>query len=271
MKQLLLLAALTVSSAQAVLAENLVVSEELDKVINKTLKIKETGNNLHYFNSDNGMIGVAVTSRVGKRFIVYVEPDGSFLYAGQSIDLKSGTSQTKKDMDTLPKASLNNIIGEMKSLNLITIGDKSAIDEVFVIADPGCGYCHRTYRSFKPFVDQGLLKVHWVMVDTLGPSSTNAVQGMLGENDLEKRADALHAKMNRMPYNPNGLIMSQGKDKLETNKNFYNSIGGGGVPIVVTNIADDQQLITGAPRPGDIAKLAKLLGLKKLQASNTGN
>ena len=62
--------------------------------------------------------------------------------------------------------------------------------EVYVFADPNCIFCHKFWQQTRDWVAEGKVRLHWVMVGFLKPSSLGLSAAIMNAED---RAGALQA------------------------------------------------------------------------------
>ncbi|WP_227715198.1 thiol:disulfide interchange protein DsbG [Marinobacter sp. 1-3A] len=76
-----------------------------------------------------------------------------------------------------------------RDTHLVSEGEKGA-PEIYVFADPNCILCNKLWKLTRGWVEQGKVRLHWVMVGYLKPSSLGFSAAIMSAND---RAGALQA------------------------------------------------------------------------------
>ena len=76
-----------------------------------------------------------------------------------------------------------------RDTHLVSEGGKNA-PEIYVFADPNCIFCHKFWQQTRDWVAQGKVRLHWVMVGFLKPSSLGFSAAIMNAED---RAGALQA------------------------------------------------------------------------------
>ena len=139
---------------------------------------------LHAFNAPSGLIGIAFTVGPGKNGIIYVSPDGAYVFRGIIIG-SDGSNITKQEATQFlpkPPTAAENFAALGKAHTFLW-GKPSAKKELWIVFDPNCIYCHKTFDSLKQYVDDGTLKVHIIQVGFLKPSSLGKAAAILSAKD----------------------------------------------------------------------------------------
>ncbi len=180
----------------------------------------------------DGMTGYLV-KHGGYQTVVYSE-DGYLmlgpLYGPQGHNLSSKYAQKYK-----PKPNVGEVIQSLDAGRMVTEGPKNT-PRLYVFADPNCIYCHKLYERTKPLVKAGNLRVHWIMVGVLGPSSVGRAATILAADDPAAALARNEAKFKTAqeqggvpPSKPNPMQ----QDVLEQNRQAMFSLGSQGTPTVV--------------------------------------
>ncbi len=116
-------------------------------------------------------------------------------------------------------------------------GNPNAPHQIYVVAEPNCSACHYFYNSVKPFVAQGQLKIRWIMVAFMKPSSLGKAAAILmSENPaaaLEENESAFNNMMEIGGINAIPSIPSDIQGRLNANLNFMKTFGLHVTPIVL--------------------------------------
>jgi thiol:disulfide interchange protein DsbG len=139
---------------------------------------------LQAFKAPAGLIGVAFTEGPGQNGIIYVAPDGAYVFSG-NIVAADGSDVTKAEADQFlpkPPTAADNF-AVLDKTHTYLWGQAGAKKEVWIVFDPNCIYCHKTFDSMKQYVADGTLKVHIIQVGFLKPSSLGKAAAILAAKD----------------------------------------------------------------------------------------
>ncbi|WP_058535385.1 thioredoxin fold domain-containing protein [Legionella saoudiensis] len=67
----------------------------------------------------------------------------------------------------------------VRSLASFVQGNPSAPKTIYVFGEPNCSICHEFYESMQPYVINGQVSIHWILVSFLQPSSQGKVWSIL--------------------------------------------------------------------------------------------
>lgn len=154
------------------------ITRTLDRLTNGQIKILRT------FDAPAGLVGVAVSQGKGHNGIFYMTPDGSYILQGEIVK-SDGTNVTRADADKyLPKppGAAENFATLDKTHDFLW-GKESARKQIWILFDPNCIYCHKTYEALKPEVEKGTVKVHIIMAGFLKASSLGKAAAILSARD----------------------------------------------------------------------------------------
>jgi thiol:disulfide interchange protein DsbG len=178
-------AAVTSAPAKAV-AVPAAVAAAVQKISNGQAVIK------HAFAAPIGLIGMAVNLGGGRNMILYSTPDGKYMVMG-GIFGPNGENYTmdaaKKYLPPPPPPpNVANNFSALKDTQTFLWGNPAAKKEVWMIADPDCIFCHKMFKGFEPFVKDGSVKIHVIMVGFLKPDSLGKAAAIFS---AKNPADAL--------------------------------------------------------------------------------
>ncbi|MES2038848.1 MAG: hypothetical protein V4495_13530 [Pseudomonadota bacterium] len=189
------------------------------------------GNNIvKEFRSSSGFKGLVV-ERNGSKKIFYITANGKFLAAGEVFN-SAGSSVTKielaeqagvaqaipvapavgasevdktiaeqnkmltsiRELETVPTEFKNKVFAAAEK-STAWVEEGSGNNIVYVIFDPICPHCHKTWEMLRPYVQRGLLRVRWIPVISLSgnnmqsPSAQMAAYFLLnrGETDIVEK------------------------------------------------------------------------------------
>jgi len=137
------------------------------------------------FPGPGGLTAVSVELD-GHPNIVYVTPDGKNLILAQAILNEEGKNLIKEDAieaGLLPKPKpAAQIAKDVSSSAKSFVVGKSG-PEIIAFVDPNCIFCHKFYEDAKPLIAEGKLRVRYVVVAFLKPSSLPKAEAILSAKD----------------------------------------------------------------------------------------
>lgn len=176
---------------------------------------------------------VSPASQSGTPQIVWFSKGLQYIIPSEPLD-STGTGINK---DLLVKAGI--LMAPDKVSDAIAnegfiVGKSGPVVTAFV--DPNCGYCNMFYTKIMPLVDAGKLRVRFVMVAFLRPSSEAISANILAdsnpaaalkrdESDFKKRSGS---KDEKIPEIKNPAMI----EKVKANTAMWHSIGGNGTPTL---------------------------------------
>lgn len=144
----------------------------------------------------------------------------------------------------------------------ILVGSKGPIlTELF---DPNCIYCHHLYRALAPEIAAGHLRVRYVLVGVVKPSSLPRAAAILAAKDpaAALAQDEAHFDVNNEEggYPPDKVMDAAAKAVVDANNALFDKMGANGTPALLycTSASHEVQMVEGMPKdaPGFIAQLA---------------
>lgn len=228
------------ANAQAITPNSQVVATAV-----KFVGIK--GNTLNYFQGPAGYTGVGVTTPSGRQMVLYITNDGSLLVSGAVIDAKTGDNLVQTAVKYLPEPNYDELVREAHKLKGVSIGRQDAKNVAYVLVDPRCPYCHKTYKGFQELQSTGAdLRVEWIPVGILSPQSATEAKAVLGSSPAEAKA-SLDQLMTRKPFTPLAVNVSKGADIEKNNQKFMDQFGFGAVPVVIVKAGGKTTVESGLP------------------------
>ncbi len=135
------------------------------------------------FPGPGGLTGIEVTLQ-GHPTVAFATADGRYLVAGPVLN-KQGEDEAHTAMVRLglvPKpASAGALAAKAAGADSFVLGTGGP--EITAFVDPNCIFCHKFYEEAKPLIDAGKLRVRYVVVAFLKPSSTPKAAAILGAAD----------------------------------------------------------------------------------------
>lgn len=135
------------------------------------------------FDGPDGLHGIIVSrvSQPDAKQVVWASENMEVLLPSIAFD-RSGTILNDKALEEHGGGNVQPISGGQESyISASELGDE-LVGEGFIVGkkgplitafmDPNCGYCNQLYKSVKPEIDAGNLRVRFIMVGFLQPSST---------------------------------------------------------------------------------------------------
>lgn len=134
----------------------------------------------HVFEGPDQMIGAVVINPNQTKDIIFISPGGQVLFpgggftvAGKNIAEEALVSQhvyISPDELTTKSAEVGFVVG-------------SAGPVITAFMDPNCYWCHVFYTKVMPLVDAGKVRVRYVMVAAIKPSSLGRATAILASKD----------------------------------------------------------------------------------------
>ncbi|MDD2746047.1 MAG: thiol:disulfide interchange protein DsbG [Acidithiobacillus ferrooxidans] len=135
------------------------------------------------FPGPGGLTGIEVTLQ-GHPTVAFATADGRYLIAGPVLN-KQGEDEAHTAMVKLgliPKpASAGALAAKAAGADSFVLGTGGP--EITAFVDPNCIFCHKFYEEAKPLIDAGKLRVRYVVVAFLKPSSMPKATAILGAAD----------------------------------------------------------------------------------------
>ncbi|MCH8621301.1 hypothetical protein [Undibacterium sp. TS12] len=186
--------------------------------------MQEKGNNVvSEFRSASGFKGLVI-DRNGSKKIFYVTANGKFLALGEVFN-SSGGSITKeetaqqlgsgaatppvaaasevdktiseqskmlnsiRELETMPTEFKNKVFAAAEK-STAWVEEGSGNNIVYVIFDPICPHCHKTWEMLRPYVQRGLLRVRWIPVLSLSGNNMQSPSAQMAAYFLNNRGEA---------------------------------------------------------------------------------
>lgn len=133
-----------------------------------------------------GVTGYVIEGGDGKTGIVYGM--GEYVLSGSLLDAEGNDLTRQYAASQLPKPDYATVARALEQdPHLVSEGAEDA-PEIYVFADPNCIFCHKFWQQTRDWVADGKVRLHWVMVGFLKPSSAGYSAAIMNADD---RAGAL--------------------------------------------------------------------------------
>ena len=209
-----------------------------------------------------GLTGVLLEIR-GRKMVGWLTADDRYLLLGNLIG-PGGTSETRAAMEHLgliskPMSAAKFALSSVQA-DGFTVGRKGPLLTAFI--DPNCIYCHKFYAEVMPLVKAGRVRVRFIPVAFLKPSSAGKSAALLAAKDPaaamaknEKDFDTTREEGGIAP-----VVNPALKAKVKTNTALLAKTGQVATP---TLIYCDRQgkpvLLQGLPEDA-ISRMMKIIG-----------
>lgn len=143
------------------------------------------------------------------------------------------------------------------------VGSATAPNLLYMVADPGCPYCHQTWDYIRPFIASNQLRVRVIMISFLEGSDPKAKEIMAspkpGIRYMETDAGA---RMGVAKIDPNSDHYKSMAGHLLNNRKFTEKFGIDGTPFLAYQDKDGQFYISKG-LPANLDSFFHALNLKK--------
>lgn len=182
----------------------------------------------------------------GLRRIAYSLPDGSVFFGGLR-----GSKGELKDTDYLTRyAPVGNIHQILTATRGFTAGKSGPLLIAFI--DPNCGYCHLLWQRVTPLIAAGRLRVRWLPVGIVRPSSApRAAAILMADNPvaaLAQNETTFNTTAEMGGIDPAGRVSEVVHAMLEANLDAMAKLDGVGTPTLVYRASDGTlKVVRGLP------------------------
>lgn len=196
-------------------------------------------------------LGILYTDRSGTYLInpaTTINADKQTLYAyGFAHYIESSAA----------KAALKNI----QATHYVTQGKDNAPHKIWIVVDPNCIFCHKTFEAMQPLVQAGDVQIRWVILGFLKPSSADKAKAILGAQDplkaLEENEAKFDSKQEEGGIQPLKTISSKVTALFEDNMKFAQQLTTLATPTFIFKSNDIARMKQGYP--GSESKLKALV------------
>ncbi len=135
------------------------------------------------FPGPGGLAGIEVSMQ-GHPTVAFATADGKYLVAGPVINAQGqdAAHAAMIKLGLIPKPASAVVLAEKAAkADSFVLGNRGP--EMTAFVDPNCIYCHKFYEAAKPLIAAGKLRVRYVVVAFLKPSSMPKAAAILGAKD----------------------------------------------------------------------------------------
>ncbi|TAM35183.1 MAG: thiol:disulfide interchange protein DsbG [Rhodanobacter sp.] len=211
------------------------------------------------FAGPDGMVGAVIEpSEGGAQQVVWLTPHAQALVTGNNFYDAEGNSLTYQAMlaqglMTSPAATLT--AAAAPASRPILLGSKGPIlTELF---DPNCIYCHELYQALKPAIAAGQLRVRYVLVGVVKPSSLPRAAAILAAKDpaaaLAQDEARFDVKDEEGGYPPDKTMDAAAKAVVDANNALFDKMGASGTPTLLYCATGQKDVQTLGGMPKDVA------------------
>lgn len=193
----------------------------------------------------------------GRHHIVY--GDHGYLIFGHMVSPKGRDLSESYDHKYLPQPDVGKVVHKLESgKHLIQQGPKNA-PVLYVFADPNCIYCHRFYKQAEPLVKSGKLRIRWVMVGFLKPTSMGRAAAILSSDNpagaLVRNENGFNDSREEGAIKPMAKPPRALKAVIREHEKLMARAGGAGTPTLLYRTAKGKwKARTGVPPDGWLKK-----------------
>ena len=201
------------------------------------------------FVAQGGLQGWVVKQAAdAKEAVVYTTQDGKLLIAGMLLSAQGENLTSKYAEEHVTKPDYSNAYAAFqKEAAGVLVGDPKAKAEILVLFDPNCGYCKVLHRLLAPSIDAGDLRVRYVPVGILGPTSVDKSAALLESAEPGAYITQAVAGTAVAPKVKSKLA----EDKVLANNALMQKYGFSGTPAVLYSLkgakGEAVQVSTGLP------------------------
>jgi thiol:disulfide interchange protein DsbG len=217
------------------------------------------------FPSIGNLMGVVIQpkdSPDGQQTIVYVDKNAQYLVSGALIAANGQNLSQADGKKYVTSKIAENAYNDLGTTAWIQEGQESAKHLIYIVADPNCVYCHKLYDETRNDVKKGDLKIRWIWVGFLKPSSQSIAKAIIGAKD--PLAMMRNNESQFSDATEEGGIKTFDKPSAETNakfdKNmaFINKYNFPGTPVILyKDTKGNAQAAFGLPTNRELSTIFK--------------
>lgn len=144
-------------------------------------------------------------------------------------------------------------------------GNPKAPHQLYVIAEPNCSACHYLYESIRPYIGNGSLKVRWIMVAFLRPSSLAKAATIISSHNPAQALENDESKFNVGTETggiiPKQNVSPQAKKVVIKNTDFMKTYGFKRTPIIIFKTTSGKtEVLRGTPEQNKWPEILPYIG-----------
>lgn len=184
------------------------------------------------FDAPSGLTGFGATYE-GRPLAIYLTEDGKHAIVGKLFD-SQGQDLTEKALERIVAAP-----GAEKAWELLEnshwVLDGSADAEVIVyeFTDPNCPFCHKFWKSARPWVEAGKVQIRHVMVGIIRPDSPHKAASILSADNPSEAFARSQERYNRGGAKIADNIPRTAKEQVIENNALMKSLGYFATPTII--------------------------------------
>jgi len=208
-----------------------------------------------------GVTGYVVKGRDGKTGIVYGL--GGYVLSGALLEGNGNDLTREYAALYITNPAYASVAEQLaQDSHLVSEGDEGA-PEIYVFADPNCIFCQKFWQQTRNWVAEGKVRLHWVMVGFLKPSSAGFSAAIMNADD---RAAALRMFKENVSKNGGGSGISELtpipadlQEALDQHSQWMAELGFSGTPgLLFRDTSGQWRGQTGVPKQ---EALGRMLGV----------
>lgn len=186
-----------------------------------------------------GLTAIVVEDQ-GHKSLAYASPDGKYLILAQAIINSAGENVIRKNAEEaglLPKPKPAAQLAEQTASQAksFVLGTKGP--ELIAFVDPNCIFCHKFYEDAKPLIAAGKLRVRYVVVAFLKPSSEGKAAAILSAKDpiaaMAKNEKGFNTETEEGAIHPDANPSPAVLAELQKNTQFLQDSGEVATPTIL--------------------------------------
>ncbi len=188
----------------------------------------------HIGGKEEKMTAVGVKTADGNKVVAY--KIGDLLVIGAVFDSNGRNLAVLNKQDVIPVEDLSKVVSRVdKEAAVIEEGANKDAPLIYVFSEPVCPACKAFAQGIQPLVDQGKLRVKWVLVSFLSKQSPNKIQALL---DAEDPAKALVENYKNLKGHEGGIapapkVSAEVEKKIQAGLRLMQEAGIGGTPGII--------------------------------------
>lgn len=233
-------------------------------LIDKTFHHKATV--VSAFSAPKNLIGFVVKGQDNQSSVIYVDKDGDYLFLGTLINHQGKDITSKHQPKSIAHSPAAKAFQKAHDTNWFEQGNPKAPHLMYVIAEPNCSACHYLYQTIKPYIAKGNLKVRWIIVSFLKPSSLGKAAAIIASKNPAQAFAKDEVNFNSSTET-GGIqaikpVPIKIKKALQDNSKFMHSNGFHTTPIILFQDKHHKaHVLQGAVPKNKVAQLIKTIGL----------